>query len=97
MQDDDQISALQKKIEKLLLELERTRIAEYVEMLHNPGRLLWSNFIAGLARGLGTAVGFTLLGALLVYFLQRIVVWNLPLISDFIAQLIEMVLERTYY
>ncbi|MGB4504612.1 MAG: DUF5665 domain-containing protein [Syntrophaceticus sp.] len=87
----DLIEALKQKIEELSLNLERMKLAEYVELLNNPKRLLYVNFISGLARGLGIAVGFTLLGALLLYILQRIVLLNLPLVSDFIATLIRLV------
>ena len=45
-------------------------------------------------QGLGMAVGFTLLGALVIYLLQRLVLLKLPLISDFIAQLVRLVLEK---
>ena len=48
----------------------------------------------GPGRGLGMAVGFTLLGALVIYLLQRLVLLKLPLISDFIAQLVRLVLEK---
>jgi len=85
------IEALQRKIEELSLNLERMKLAEYVELLNNPKRLLLINFISGLARGLGIAVGFTLLGALVLYILQRIVVLNLPVVSDFIADLVRLV------
>jgi hypothetical protein len=49
------------------------------------------NFAAGLARGLGLAVGFSILGALVILVLRRLVVLNLPLIGDFIAELIKLV------
>jgi len=62
--------------------------------MKRPARMLWINFLAGLARGLGMAVGFTLLGALVLYFLQKAVMLNLPLISDFIAEIIRMVQHR---
>lgn len=87
----DLIEALKQKIEELSLNLERMKLAEYVELLNKPKRLLYVNFISGLARGLGIAVGFTLLGAILLYILQRIVLLNLPLVSDFIATLIRLV------
>ena len=61
----DLIEALKQKIDELSLNLERMKLAEYVELLNKPKRLLYINFISGLARGLGIAVGFTLLGALL--------------------------------
>ncbi|HOO12903.1 MAG TPA: DUF5665 domain-containing protein, partial [Bacillota bacterium] len=57
----------------------------------DPRRLLVLNFVAGLARGLGMAVGFSILGAVAILILRRLVVLNLPLIGDFIAELIKLV------
>lgn len=85
------IRALKEKIEKLSLDIERMKLAEYVELLNKPGRLLFVNFISGVARGLGIAVGFTLLGALVLVVLQRLVVLNLPVVSDFIAKIVRLV------
>jgi len=79
------------KIEALSLAMEKMNLAEYIHLLNRPGRLLYINFIAGVARGFGIAVGFALLGAVLVYLLQKLVVLNLPLIGDFIADIVEMV------
>jgi len=87
----DLIEALKEKVEELSLNLERMKLAEYVELLNNPKRLLFINFISGLARGFGIAVGFTLLGALVLFILQRLVVLNLPVVSDFIATLVRLV------
>ncbi|MDH7576461.1 MAG: DUF5665 domain-containing protein [Bacillota bacterium] len=87
----DLIKALKEKIEQLSLNIERMKLAEYVELLNKPGRLLFVNFISGVARGLGIAVGFTLLGALVLFILQRLVVLNLPVLSDFIAEIVRLV------
>ncbi|KJS81435.1 MAG: membrane protein [Peptococcaceae bacterium BICA1-8] len=88
-----------KKIEDLLkklsLDMEKMKLAEYIELLNNPKRLLWVNFIAGVARGLGTAIGFTILFAIILYFLQKLVLLKLPLISDFIADIVRMVQNNT--
>jgi hypothetical protein len=48
-------------ISKLELAIEsfgKGGIAEYVALFDKPGRLLWLNFLAGLVRGFGMAVGF---------------------------------------
>lgn len=79
------------KVEKLIQEMERFNLAEYLELLNNPRRFLWINFLGGLSRGLGIALGATILGALALYLLQKIVVLNLPLIGDFIAELVNIV------
>lgn len=90
----DPLEKLQHKTEELITRMEHLRLAEYVEMLNDPKRLWKINFMAGLARGVGTAVGFTILGALVLYLLQRLVLLNLPIIGDFIADLVRLVLER---
>ncbi len=79
------------KMEELSREMERYNLAGYINALNDPRRYLVVNFAGGIARGLGIAVGATFLGALVLYFLQRLVVLNLPLIGDFIADLIRIV------
>lgn len=71
--------------------MERMRLAEYIEMLENPTRLLYINFLIGLARGFGTAIGFTVLAALVIYFLQKIILLNIPVIGEFIAEIVNIV------
>ena len=87
-------SLLVAKIEELSLNIEKMKLAEYVELLHQPKRLLFLNFIAGVARGLGIAVGFAILGAVVILVLRRLVVLNLPLIGDFIALVVKLVQTR---
>nr|WP_241420958.1 DUF5665 domain-containing protein [Candidatus Contubernalis alkalaceticus] len=82
---------LNEKMEKLSQDMERFNLAEYLELLNNPRRYLWLNFAGGLFRGLGIALGATILGALVLYMLQRLVVLNLPVIGDLIAELVRIV------
>lgn len=78
-------------MKELALAMEKMKFAEYVEYINDTKRMLVTNFLAGIARGLGMAIGFTILGALLLYLLRQLVVLNLPLIGDFIAQIVELV------
>lgn len=64
---------------------------EYARYLYSPRRMILSNFVAGLARGVGMALGFSLLGAFVVVVLQWIARKNLPVIGDFIAGIIAAV------
>ena len=82
---------LNEKLEKLSQDMEKFNLAEYLELLNNPRRYMWINFVGGLFRGLGIALGATILGALVLYLLQRLVVLNLPLIGDSIAELVRIV------
>jgi hypothetical protein len=85
------INALKERIEQLSLNLERMKLAEYVELLNRPWRLFYINFMSGLARGLGIALGFTVLSAVVVIVLQRLMVLNLPGMSSFIAEIVHLV------
>jgi hypothetical protein len=85
-------SKLLDKIAELSQHLEKFNIAEYLEQLNNPRRYLMVNFMGGLFRGFGIALGMTILGAFVLFILQRLVVLNLPLIGDFIAELVRIVL-----
>ncbi|QGT99684.1 hypothetical protein SYNTR_1091 [Candidatus Syntrophocurvum alkaliphilum] len=88
------INKLYDKVQELSESMEKMRLAEYVHMLENPTRLIYINFLLGLARGFGMAIGFTILAALFVYFLQKLVVLNMPLIGDFIAELVQIVQQQ---
>ncbi len=87
---------LEKKIDNFMINLEKMDLAEYMELRRSPLKMLYVNFISGIARGLGMAVGFTLLGALVIYILRQLVIFNLPLVSSFIAKIVNMVLQQTH-
>lgn len=84
----------QSKIDKLAMALERARIGEYVELMQQPLRLVYLSFLSGLARGLGIVIGFTVIGAVVIYILQRVLALNLPGISRVIAELIRLVQQN---
>ena len=87
-------SSPQEKLEWLGAYLERAKLADYVTLLQKPRRLIWLNLLGGAARGFGFAVGFTILGALLIYFLNLLKILDLPLIGDFVTNLIRYIEEN---
>ncbi|KJR99334.1 MAG: membrane protein [Peptococcaceae bacterium BRH_c4a] len=97
MEDNGQqksIINLQDRIKDLAINIEKMKLAEYVELLNSPWRLLWINFISGIARGMGIAVGFAILGAILLIVLQKLVALNLPVIGGIIADIVEIVQQQ---
>lgn len=82
---------LTSKVEELAFYLERMRLAEYIALFNRPWRLMWLNFLAGLARGVGIAIGGTLLAAFVFILLNELAILNLPVIGDFIAKLVKIV------
>lgn len=91
MSGDKLMRDLCQKIDDLSIQIEKLNLSEYIELFRNPRRLLYVNFLSGVARGFGMAVGFTLLGALVIYILQRLMILRLPYIGDFIADIIKIV------
>ncbi|HIQ72560.1 MAG TPA: hypothetical protein IAB73_10190 [Candidatus Onthenecus intestinigallinarum] len=79
------------RIERLAGNVEKLRLSEYLQYVSDTRRLIWVNFISGVARGFGFAVGFSLLGALFIVLLQRMAVDSLPVIGEFLAEVIRIV------
>lgn len=79
------------QLEKLVHHLESFRIAEYMELLERPVKLILINLIAGIARGLGIAIGATVVFAALLSFLKSLILLNLPGIGEFIAEIVHIV------
>ena len=73
---------------------DRLHLAEYVQFQNDRKRRLWDAFFQGVMRGLGLVVGFAVLGTLLIMILKNLAQHNLPVISDFLAQVITMVEMR---
>ena len=92
--DEMYLHRLERITEELTRTMEKTRIAEYVQYLERPWRLIWTNFLIGIARGLGSTIGLAIVIGLLIFFLQNLLMLNLPIISDFIADFIHMVQEN---
>ncbi|MDN5345287.1 MAG: hypothetical protein PWQ18_1401 [Clostridia bacterium] len=82
------------KVQQLITTIEKANVAEWVELYRRPGRLLYLNFAAGVARGLGIAIGFTILGAIVIYIIRELALLNLPVIGKLIADIVRMVQQQ---
>ncbi|ARU63933.1 hypothetical protein CBW65_16215 [Tumebacillus avium] len=88
---EDKVSVLSEQIERLAIHMEKANFADYVKMLHRPRRMMFYSLLSGIARGVGLGVGFSVIGATLVYLLQKLQLLGLPLIGDYIAELVRIV------
>ncbi|WP_324667655.1 DUF5665 domain-containing protein [Geochorda subterranea] len=79
------------RLDELVAAMEKASVAEFIELYRHPMRLLSLNFVAGVFRGFGIAVGFTAVGAVFVYALGRLAALNLPFIGNFVAELVRIV------
>lgn len=84
---------LNENIEKLARHFEKTNFAEYVELWQKPWKMLLLNFLSGLFRGLGIAIGMTVVFGIVIFVVIKLLanLINVPIIGIYIAQLIEFV------
>lgn len=68
-----------KNLENLVEAINSAGLEEFTEYIRSPWRMLWPNFIAGVARGIGTLIGAAVVIAIIGWFLARLI--NLPLIG----------------
>ena len=69
-------------------------VARMLAELTDRRRRLLNAFLSGVLRGIGVMLGFSVVGAALVWILQSAARANLPGISDFLAQVVTMVQLR---
>ncbi|CAH1213691.1 hypothetical protein PAECIP111893_03695 [Paenibacillus plantiphilus] len=85
------VDSLNNRLEKVAIDLERSQMADYVDLLNRPFSLMWRNLLAGTARGVGIAIGFTFFAATILYVLRLLGALNLPIIGDYIADIVRIV------
>ena len=89
--------SLEEEAERLLKIINGVYFGEYVEIIKDTRKLFILNFLLGLTRGVGMALGFTFLGAIVFYILKQIIILNLPGISSFIAEIVRLVLLKNQF
>ena len=85
------IEDILRRFEKLSLRLELLHLAEFLHYARDWRRRLFFDFLSGIARGVGFSIGFSVLGALLLYLLRNAALSNLPVIGRFVAELVRIV------
>ena len=66
---------------ELVKVLEAGGAVEYLEYLQSGKRILWVNFKAGVAKGLGVTVGMTLVLGVFMWILTQLV--DLPVVGEY--------------
>jgi hypothetical protein len=82
---------LNERIRMMAESMEKTQIAEYVQLMNKPRRLIWLNLVFGISRGIGIAIGFTIFTSSIIYLLKALGALNLPIIGGFIADIVKHV------
>ncbi|MBO5349012.1 MAG: hypothetical protein J6A89_04245 [Clostridia bacterium] len=87
----DREEELISKIDIINKYIMKNNFIELSEILGNTKKMLLRNFFSGISKGIGIGIGFTILTAILVYFLQRLVRLNIPVIGEYITDIVDIV------
>lgn len=85
---------INKKLDDLNYALTKNKVLDLVELLGNKKELLFRNIWSGIAKGIGIGIGVTIITAVILLILQKIVTWNIPVIGEYIADIVDIV-ERS--
>lgn len=84
-------SKVEQKVDEIALKLEKIKIDSYVELMSDTKQLIKKNFVAGISKGIGMAIGFTILGAIALLLLRKIVAMNIPIIGRYVSDIAQIV------
>jgi len=79
------------QLDALVSRLENSGIAEYVKLSQRTGKILWLNFISGIARGLGFTIGASIVLAVVCKIISYIISMNIPYLTELLRELMETV------
>ena len=85
------IKVLNTSINNLIETFQKSNIEEWTYIFGSKKEIIKRNFIAGIFRGVGIGIGVTIITAILVIILQKIVTLNIPIIGEYIADIVEIV------
>ena len=78
------------KLDDINNKLDKSNIIEISYILGNKKEIIKRNLIAGISRGIGIGIGITIISAMIIYFLQRLIRLNIPVIGDYIGHIVSI-------
>ena len=85
------IEILNTSINNLIEAFQKSNIEEWTYIFGSKKEIIKRNLIAGIFRGVGIGIGVTIITAILIILLQRIVALIIPIIGEYIADIVEIV------
>lgn len=79
------------KLESINEKLDKSGIIELSYIIGNKKEIIKRNLLAGLSRGIGIGIGVTIISAVIIYFLQKIIKLNIPVIGNYITDIASIV------
>lgn len=79
------------QIDNLNKKMIESNLLDIAQLLGDRKKLLKVNLIAGITRGIGIGIGVTIITAILIILLRKIVALNIPVIGQFVSDIVEIV------
>ena len=87
------LEKLTNKIEEII---KKANIEDLSYFLESKKEIIVRNLIAGIFRVIGIGIGVTIITAIIVLMLQKIVTLNIPIIGEFVSDIIDIVEKNKY-
>ncbi len=84
-----EVRRLNQRLDRIAIFLQEIELADVLQNYTNPRKLLFINFFAGLARGLGLTIGTAIVLTILGWMLSKTV--SIPIIGDYIREIIDYI------
>lgn len=78
-------------LNRLLERLDGSGVAQYVRLMQCTPKVLWLNFLSGVARGLGFTVGTAIVIAIAYKVVSGIIRMNIPYLTELLQELVAIV------
>ena len=79
------------QLDDLTRRLDNSGITEYVKLSQRTGKILWLNFISGIAKGFGFSIGASIVLAVMYKIVSYIISMNIPYLTELLRQAVEIV------
>lgn len=66
-------------------------IEEILYILGTKREIFKRNLIAGISKGIGIGIGFSIVTAIIIISLQKLVTLNIPIIGEYISDIVDIV------
>lgn len=77
--------------EKVAAALQKARLGDYITYMSSPWRIIWTNMLIGVSRGVGLTLGFGIVIFITIKILSLLISWKFPWLSDASEGLLEVI------
>lgn len=79
------------KVDRLLSRLDNLGLSQYLRLSQNVPKILWLNFLSGVARGLGFTIGTAIVLAIVYKVIRTLIGMNIPYLTEMLENLVLLI------